>query len=67
MKVFDRIFENFDDMNQATSSFVEKRYSENMKTMETRITNIMMVLNQEMSKSNKIRNLDRLDLQKSIE
>ncbi len=67
MKVFDRIFENFDDMNHATSSFVEKRYSENMKTMETRITNIMMVLNQELSKSNKIRNLDRLDLQKSIE
>ena len=30
MKFYSQIFDNFDNMNEATNTFIEKRYSENM-------------------------------------
>lgn len=66
MKFYSQIFDNFDNMNEATNTFIEKRYSENMRTMDNRINEIMRVLETELTKLNRLKDMDRLALQKSI-
>ena len=54
MSIFQEIFKKFEQSNEATNEFIEKRYIDNMGMMERRIHEIMEHVDEEVSKTKRL-------------